>query len=92
MPIETPFDEAALAPTMEPDSITAFTLARIKQATYRQGWAACVKALRATGVEWSSQISTHHEDDYCPICGSWKSAGHTPDCALAAILTSVKEA
>lgn len=36
-------------------------------------------------LEWS-MIVGRSNDKHCPVCGAWNKNGHTPDCALAALL------
>lgn len=66
----------------------ALVMGEARQAAYRRGWAACVKALKETGVERSQFDSVAFGE--CVVCGDLVTDGHSASCELAAILNSVE--
>ena len=99
MPITTPYDHDAelrlvILPAQSVHDMmwraAEIAKSQIEQAAYREGWAACVKALKEADIEWILDLDNGKR--YCPCCdGCQEPDGHEVQCALAAILKSGEE-
>jgi hypothetical protein len=39
-------------------------------------------------LEWSDDLSLSGDDEHCPACGRFQSAGHAPDCKFYRLLVA----